>query len=175
MKCGWNNDFVFIDGKNQMNRTVLTDVKLLCDSQDITNYTSEALTRYQDFSTFLAALSKCFFMIGYFIGGLIFGTVADAEGRWVCFLKQSMFWHFIFFFQEASDLPGDVVLRGRHRPLAHHRPHLWHQRMVRILTSNHSLMNCAFQGSRNHNDRSWSRHHRSLPHGLHHQVWFPSS
>ena len=55
MKCGWNNDFVFIDGKNQMNRTVLTDVKLLCDSQDITNYTSEALTRYQDFSTFLAA------------------------------------------------------------------------------------------------------------------------
>ena len=50
MKCGWNNDFVFIDGKNQMNRTVLTDVKLLCDSQDITNYTSEALTRYQDFN-----------------------------------------------------------------------------------------------------------------------------
>ena len=97
MKCGWNNDFVFIDGKNQMNRTVLTDVKLLCDSQDITNYTSEALTRYQDFSTFLAALSKCFFMIGYFIGGLIFGTVADAEGRWVWFLKQSMFWHFIWF------------------------------------------------------------------------------
>ena len=33
--------------------------------------------------------------------------------------------------------------------------------------------NCAFQGSRYHNDRSWSRHHRSLPHGLHHQVWFP--
>ena len=102
MKCGWNNDFVFIDGKNQMNRTVLTDVKLLCDSQDITNYTSEALTRYQDFSTFLAALSKCFFMIGYFIGGLIFGTVADAEGRWVCFLKQSMFWHFIWFFRKPA-------------------------------------------------------------------------
>ena len=120
MKCGWNNDFVFIDGKNQMNRTVLTDVKLLCDSQDITNYTSEALTRYQDFSTFLAALSKCFFMIGYFIGGLIFGTVADAEGRWVCFLKQSMFWHFIWFSgsQRSSWRCFSAPLAPASRPLS---------------------------------------------------------
>jgi len=65
-RCGYDNDYVFIEGGNVMTSSVVMDTKMMCVEEDVSKY---------------KAICDSFFMVGYFIGGFIFGTVADAEGR----------------------------------------------------------------------------------------------
>ena len=40
-RCGYNNKYVFIDGKNTMTSTVVTDMKMMCVQADVNTYKGE--------------------------------------------------------------------------------------------------------------------------------------
>ena len=66
-----------------MTSSVVMDTKMMCVEEDVSKYKGEKKgDQQQDFFQYLPlAICDSFFMVGYFIGGFIFGTVADAEGR----------------------------------------------------------------------------------------------
>ena len=83
-RCGYNSEYVIIEGKNTMTSSIVMDMKMMCVQEDVTKYKGgEAglVSQNEAPPTWIAAICDSFFMVGYFIGGVIFGTVADAHGR----------------------------------------------------------------------------------------------
>ena len=66
-----------------MTSSVVMDTKMMCVEEDVSKYKGEKARHSSkiSFNFFALAICDSFFMVGYFIGGFIFGTVADAEGR----------------------------------------------------------------------------------------------
>ena len=41
MRCGYNSEYVFIEGKNTMTSSVVMDMKMMCVQEDVTKYKGE--------------------------------------------------------------------------------------------------------------------------------------
>ena len=109
-RCDSSHDFTFDPDKNVMRSSVVSDTRLMC---------SETLVNaYQP-------ICNSFFMIGYFLGGSLFGMVADTHGR-----KPAIFLSMLFCL--VGTALGPLVLQLQHT-MDDPSPLAWLYALLRII------------------------------------------